>query len=77
MLALTGFSQFWIIPKMEGYRIAAGGSVDAVPENNPNRVAFNRLHHTSVLVEEGVMLGGILTVILLALPSSEWRTPRL
>jgi hypothetical protein len=77
MLALTGFSQFWIIPKMEGYRTAAGGSIDAVPENNPNRVAFNRLHHTSVLVEEGVMLGGILTVVFLALPSAEWRTPRL
>src|SRR5580700_3824249 len=30
MLALTAFSQFWIIPKMEGYRLAAGGAIDAV-----------------------------------------------
>ncbi|MBT9330565.1 hypothetical protein [Paracidobacterium acidisoli] len=73
MLGFTAFSQFSIIPRMEGYRIAAGGSVDAVPENNPDRVAFNRLHHTSVLVEEGVMLAGVLAVATLALPVCDPR----
>src|ERR1700739_1462070 len=30
MLVLTAFSQFWIIPRMEGYRLAAGRTIDAV-----------------------------------------------
>jgi hypothetical protein len=66
MLALTAFSQFSIIPRMEGYRLAAGGAIDAVPANDPNRVAFNKLHGTSTKVEEGVLLGGVVLVVLLA-----------
>ena len=66
MLALTAFSQFWIIPKMESYRIATGGSIDVVGRDDPNRVAFNKLHVVSERVEEGVLLGGIVLVILLA-----------
>ena len=37
MLALTAYSQFSIIPRMETYRIAAGGVIDAVPPSDPNR----------------------------------------
>jgi hypothetical protein len=66
MLALTAFSQFWIIPKMEGYRMAAGGVIDAVDRGDPNRMAFNKLHVVSERVEEGVLLSGIVLVILLA-----------
>jgi hypothetical protein len=66
MLALTAFSQFSIIPRMESYRIAAGGAIDAVPPTDPNRIAFNKLHGTSVHVEEGVLLGGIVLVVLIA-----------
>lgn len=66
MLALTAFSQFWIIPRMEGYRLAAGGAVDAVAASDPNRVAFNRLHVISERVEEGVLLAGVVLVILVA-----------
>lgn len=66
MLGLTAFSQFWIIPKMEGYRIAAGGAIDAVEHSDPNRVAFNRLHVVSERVEEGVLFSGIILVALLA-----------
>jgi hypothetical protein len=66
MLGLTAFSQFWIIPKMESYRIAVGGSIDAVDRGDPNRAAFNKLHIISERVEEGVLLGGIVLVILLA-----------
>jgi hypothetical protein len=73
MLGLTAFSQFWIIPRMETYRIAAGGAIDAVPPTNSNRVGFNRLHKVSVDVEEGVMLGGVVLVFLLAHASSEPR----
>jgi hypothetical protein len=67
MLGLTAFSQFSVIPKMEGYRIAAGGAIDAVPADDPNRVAFNKLHVVSEKVEEGVLAGGIVLVALLAM----------
>ena len=73
MMGLTAFSQFWIIPRMETYRIAAGGVIDAVPPTNPNRVGFDRLHKVSVDVEEGVMLGGVILVFLLAHASSDPR----
>ena len=66
MLALTSFSQFWIIPKMEGYRLAAGGTIDSVSRDDPNRIAFNKLHVVSERVEEGVLFSGIVLVILLA-----------
>jgi hypothetical protein len=66
MLGLTAFSQFWIISKMEGYRLAAGGAIDAVDRSNPNRVAFNKLHVVSERVETGVLVGGVVLVVLLA-----------
>jgi hypothetical protein len=66
MLALTAYSQFSIIPRMEAYRIAAGGAIGAVPRSDPNREAFDRLHNQSTYVEEGVMLAGLVLVVLLA-----------
>lgn len=66
MLALTAFSQFWIIPRMEAHRLAAGGAIDAVAANDPDRVAFNKLHGISERVEEGVLLAGIVLVALVA-----------
>jgi hypothetical protein len=66
MLTLTAFSQFRIIPKMEGHRIAAGGAIDAVAADDPNRIAFNKLHVVSERVEEGVLLAGIVLVVLVA-----------
>jgi hypothetical protein len=66
MIALTAYSQYGIIPAMERDRIAAGGAIDAVPPDNPNRVHFNRLHNRSTIVEEGVVLFGLVTVCLVA-----------
>lgn len=66
MLVLTAFSQFWIIPKMESYRLAAGGTIDAVDPGDPNRLAFNKLHVVSERVEEGVLLAGIALTALIA-----------
>ena len=62
MLAFTAYSQFSIIPRMDTYMAAAGGSIDAVAQGNPNRIAFNRLHSESEHVEEGVLLVGIILV---------------
>lgn len=66
MLALTVFSQFWVIPQMEDHRIAAGGAIDAVATDDPNRVAFNRLHTVSQYMELGVLFAGIVLVSLLS-----------
>lgn len=66
MLGLTAFSQFWIIPRMENYRLAAGGTIDAVAPGDPNHVGFNHLHIVSERVEEGVLVAGIVLVVILA-----------
>lgn len=69
MLGLTAFLQFSIIPRMENYRIAAGGAINTAL-NDPNTIAFNRLHHTSVHVLMGTLLAGIVLVVLMA-----WNYP--
>jgi hypothetical protein len=75
MLGLTAFSQFWIIPKMEGYRLAAGGAIDAVAATDPNRMEFNRLHITSEHVEEGVLVAGLVLIVLLGASRTSESTP--
>ena len=66
MLGLTAFSQFWIVPRMEGYRIAAGGAINFAARNDRNTEAFNKLHGVSEKVEEGVLVAGLVLVVLLA-----------
>jgi hypothetical protein len=68
MLGLTAYSQFFIIPRMEQDRIAAGGAIDAAPPSNPNRADFNKLHLLSERVEAGVLAAGVIFIILAALP---------
>ena|ERR1700761_6435189 len=59
MMILTAYSQFSIIPNMNTARDSIGGNVDAVAENNPGRVIFERLHQRSVHVESLVLLLGV------------------
>lgn len=66
MLGLTAYSQFSIIPRMESYRIQAGGAVDQAPVNNPYRLAFEQLHHESVALYDGMAGAGFLLLIWLA-----------
>lgn len=66
MIGLTCYSQFSIIPRMEHDRIAAGGSIESVPPNNPYRIDFNRLHGRSEHVEEAVLLAGVILVFFFA-----------
>ena len=65
MLALTLFSQFWIIPRMDTLR-ASVGDFATVPLNNPARVQFDALHVWSTRVESAVLLFGLVTVYLTA-----------
>ncbi len=66
MLACTAWSQYHIIPRMEADRIAAGGAIDSVPKSDPRHVDFDRLHRVSTDVEEAVMLGGLILIVVLA-----------
>ena len=66
MIALTAYSQFAIIPAMERDRIAAGGAIDQADPGNSSRIHFNKLHNRSELVEEIVLLLGVVTVVLVA-----------
>ena len=66
MLLLTAFSQFSIIPRMERLRLGVGGDINAVAKTHPAREEFDRLHRGSVVVEEGVLVAGLMLVVLLA-----------
>ncbi len=66
MLLLTAFSQFSIIPRMERLRLGVGGDMASVSAATPARGEFDHLHRASVLVEEGVLVAGLLLIALLA-----------
>jgi uncharacterized membrane protein len=65
MLALTLFSQFWIIPRMDTLR-ASVGDFAAVPLTDPQRIQFDALHVWSTRVEGAVLLLGLVAVFLTA-----------
>ena len=70
MLALTAFSQFSVIPRMEVLRLGVGGDISAAPKGSPQRVEFDRLHEASVRIEGGVLVAGLALIVFLA------RSPR-
>jgi uncharacterized membrane protein len=61
MLALTLFSQFWIIPGMDALRTQVGDFA-TVTLDNPARVQFDALHVWSTRVEGAVLLLGLVLV---------------
>jgi uncharacterized membrane protein len=65
MLALTLFSQFWIIPRMDTLRNSVGNFAQ-VTIDNPARVQFDALHVWSTRVEGAVLLLGLVAVYLTA-----------
>ena len=65
MLALTIFSQFWIIPHMDTLR-AQIGDFATVTLDNPARVQFDALHVWSTRVESAVLLLGLVVIYLTA-----------
>jgi uncharacterized membrane protein len=65
MLALTLFSQYWIIPHMDTLR-ATVSDFAAVQLNDPARVQFDALHAWSTRVEGAVLVSGLVAVYLTA-----------
>ena len=64
MVVLTAASQFTVSNRMERLKREMV-SVQNTPENDPRRVAFNRLHHVSVGYETAVLLVGSVGMFLL------------
>lgn len=65
MLALTLFSQFWIIPRMDSLRTQIGDFA-AVAPNDRLRMQFDALHVWSTRVEGVVLLIGLVAIYLAA-----------
>jgi hypothetical protein len=63
MAALTAASQYVVNPRMDALRRQMG-SVEATPPNDPRRVAFDRLHSTSVELEGAVVVIGLIALFL-------------
>jgi hypothetical protein len=74
MVALTAYSQFGIIPAMERDRqTAANGAIDSLPDGDPAKADFNRLHNRSTTVEGAVVLMGLAVVVLIGYADSATR----
>jgi uncharacterized membrane protein len=65
MLALTLFSQYWIIPRMDTLR-ASVADFASVPLTDPARVQFDAFHVWSTRVEGAVLVLGLVAVYLTA-----------
>jgi uncharacterized membrane protein len=65
MLALTLFSQFSIIPRMDTMRAQVSDMASA-PVDNPIRMQFDALHVWSTRVEGAVLLLGLIEIYLVA-----------
>jgi len=71
MLAVTAYSQFSVLPRMERDRALAGGDVALAPVDNAGRVDFERLHPWSERLEGVVLLCGLGVVYFLS-RESQW-----
>jgi uncharacterized membrane protein len=69
MVVLTVVSQFTVSNRMEELKKEMV-SVQKTPENDPRRLAFNRLHHASVGFESAVLLLGLTAMYLLVRETS-------
>ena len=59
MLAATLYAGFVLTPQIERARIAAGGAPSSLPEGDPRRVEFGRLHGFSAILQLVPILGGL------------------
>jgi len=61
-----------IVPAMERDRAAAGGDINSLPEGNPIRAHFDRLHAASEKTEGTALFLGVAVVLLMA-GEDTWR----
>ena len=66
MLALTIYSQFSILPRMERDRLALGGDISPANADTPQHKHFDRLHGLSVKFEGAILIEGLLLLAMAA-----------
>jgi hypothetical protein len=59
MTVLTVYSGRFVSPRIEGMQRAIGGPVAALPEGDPRRAEFGRLHGLSTALLSASALGGL------------------
>ena len=59
MIAVSLYSGLYLSAQIEQLRIEAGGAPSALPEGDPRRAAFGRLHALSTLVQIVPVAGGL------------------
>jgi len=64
MLALTVYSQFSVIPRMESDRLALGGDTTKTSHDDPTYQHFDRLHNLSVKLEGAILVEALLLLCL-------------
>jgi hypothetical protein len=72
MLAITVYSHFSVLPRMENDRLSLGGDVASAPADAPAHRHFDRLHRLSVNLEGAVLLSGLCLVCLAPLPRVDY-----
>jgi len=68
MAGACAIAQFSIGRRIDRLRISIGGPIDALPESDPRRIAFGRLHGLSVTFLAIAMLAALVIVI------AAWRS---
>jgi hypothetical protein len=65
MMFLTGVSQFGVTRQIHHLRETVG-AVEVLPRKDVGRVAFDRLHQISVILESIVLIAGVVTIWMMA-----------
>jgi hypothetical protein len=60
MLAATAYAGFVVAPNIAGVQADIGVAPSSLPEGDPRRAAFGRLHATATGLELVPILGGLL-----------------
>ena len=64
MTAAAALSRMWVTEKMVSLRIAMGGVIDNVAEDDPLKIQFNDLHQYSVALMSVALFAGLAVLFL-------------
>ena len=76
VLAACGIAQFGIAPRIERVRSQIDGPIEQLPQGDPRRAAFGRLHAMSIGWLGLAMLGAATTIVLASMTPREQRPAR-
>ena len=64
MTAAAALSRLWVTEKMVSLRVAMGGIIDNVPDDDPLKLQFNDLHQYSVALMSVALFAGLAALFL-------------